>query len=397
VGYFGGGVKDRLGDITSARYLRSRSPAFTMAKMTQWVPLNDLSRQTDAIAGQLTEALERVVKRGWYVLGPENNAFETKFAAFCGVPHGIGVGNGTDAIELALRALGLKPGDAVATVANAGFYATTALLSIGAVPVFVDVEPDTYLMSATTLLRGLEAGPIRAVVVTHLFGRLADMEPIVDLCLAREIPVVEDCAQAHGAMRGGRRAGSFGTVGCFSFYPTKNLGALGDGGAVVTSDPAIAERVRSLRQYGWQEKYQVALSGGRNSRLDEMQAAVLGAKLPYVDQWSRARRAIACRYSSEITNPRITCPQLVDQSDYVAHLYVIRCEQRNDLCRHLQAAGVATDIHYPIADHQQAVLANVGRKLPVTERLATEILTLPCFPEMTNDEIYQVIQAVNAW
>jgi dTDP-4-amino-4,6-dideoxygalactose transaminase len=366
--------------------------------MTQWVPLNDLSRQTDAVGGQVVEALERVIKRGWYVLGPENEAFETNFAAFCGVSYGIGVANGTDAIELALRALGVRVGDAVATVANAGFYTTTALLSIGATPIFVDVELDTYLMSATALRRALESAPIRSVVVTHLFGRLADMEPILDLCLAREIAVIEDCAQAHGAMRAGRRAGSFGTVGCFSFYPTKNLSALGDGGAVVTSDPAIAERVRSLRQYGWEQKYQVAVSGGRNSRLDEMQAAVLRAKLPYVDQWNHTRREIACRYSSEITNPRVRCPQLIEQHDYVAHLYVIRCEQRDDLRRHLRAAGVATDIHYPIADHQQLVLTDARCcKLPVTERLAKEILTLPCFPEMTDDEITQVIQAINAW
>lgn len=366
--------------------------------MALCVPLNDLGRQTGEVACRVSGAIERVVKQGRYTLGAENAAFEADFAAFCSVSCGIAVGNGTDAIELALRGLGITAGDIVATVANAGFYTTTALLTIGAIPLFVDVEPETHVMSRRTLARVLERHPVKCVVVTHLFGRLAEMQPIIDLCQPHGIPVIEDCAQAHGAARQGRRAGSFGRLGCFSFYPTKNLGALGDGGAIVTSDSELAERIRLLRQYGWEEKYQVTLAGGRNSRLDEIQAAVLRAKLPYLDDWNYARRAIARHYSSEISNHRVVCPQIVESDEYVAHLYVVLCKERDDLRQHLFAAGVATDIHYPIPDHRQAVITNGHAcDLSVTERQAKEVLTLPCFPEMTNDEITQVIQAVNAW
>jgi dTDP-3-amino-2,3,6-trideoxy-4-keto-D-glucose/dTDP-3-amino-3,4,6-trideoxy-alpha-D-glucose/dTDP-2,6-dideoxy-D-kanosamine transaminase len=364
--------------------------------MLRRIPLNDVSRPARAIGHQQTRALDRVLKRGWYILGPENEAFEQAFAAYCGVNHAIGVANGTDAIELALRALGVQAGQAVATVGNAGFYATTALLAIGAVPIFVDVDPDTQLMSLDALRRAVHVASPQCVVVTHLYGRLADVEEIIAVCAARGIPVIEDCAQAHGARRGNRRAGSFGAAGCFSFYPTKNLGALGDGGAVVTRDLNIANRVRSLRQYGWDAKYRITRRHGRNSRLDEIQAAVLHAKLPYLDDWNSHRRDIARRYTSEISHPGVKCPTGFGD-DHVAHLYVIRCENRDGLRRHLESAGIATEIHYPIPDHHQPAFHFSSTSLPVTERLADEVLTLPCFPEMTDDEITGVIRAVNAW
>ena len=360
------------------------------------VPLNDVSRHTRAIVDQQTRALDRVLKRGWYILGPENDTFEQAFAAYCGVTHAIGVANGTDALELALRALGVQAGQAVATVGNAGFYATAALLAIGAVPVFVDVDPETQLMSLDALRRAVHRASPQCVVVTHLYGRLADVEEIIDVCAARGIPVIEDCAQAHGARRGNRRAGSFGAAGCFSFYPTKNLGALGDAGAVVTRDLNIANRVRSLRQYGWDGKYRITRRHGRNSRLDEIQAAVLRAKLPYLDDWNSRRRDIARRYTNEISHPRVKCPTGFGD-DHVAHLYVIRCENRAALRRHLESEGIVTDIHYPIPDHHQPAFDFNSTGLPVTERLADEVLTLPCFPEITEDEIIRVIRAVNAW
>jgi dTDP-3-amino-2,3,6-trideoxy-4-keto-D-glucose/dTDP-3-amino-3,4,6-trideoxy-alpha-D-glucose/dTDP-2,6-dideoxy-D-kanosamine transaminase len=361
------------------------------------VPLNDLVRQNRLIHDELAASARRVIERGWYVLGSEGAEFEKTFAAYCAVLHAVGVANGTDGIELALRAVGVDDGHKVATVANAGFYASTAIHAIGARPLYVDVDPATHSMSVDSLNRELARNDVRAVIATHLYGRLADVETITAICKPLGIPVIEDCAQAHGANRNGRAAGSFGAAGCFSFYPTKNLGALGDGGAVTTSDAAIAGRLRELRQYGWDKKYQVSRSGGRNSRLDELQAALLLAKLPHLERWNEGRRAIARRLSNEIRHPRIKCPQDFG-TDNVAHLFVLRCDDRGGFQRHLEARGVSSDIHYPIPDHQQpAYAASSSHELPETERLAKEIITIPCFPEMEEEEISQVIDAVNSW
>jgi aminotransferase EvaB len=361
------------------------------------VPLNDLVRQNRLIHDELAAAARRVIERGWYVLGSEGAEFEKTFAAYCGVPYAVGVANGTDGIELALRAVGVDAGHNVATVANAGFYASTAIHAVGARPLYVDVDPATHLMSVDPLNRELARNDVRAVIATHLYGRLADVETITAICKPLGIPVIEDCAQAHGANRHGRAAGSFGTAGCFSFYPTKNLGALGDGGAVTTSDAAIAGRLRELRQYGWDKKYQVSRSGGRNSRLDELQAALLLVKLPHLDRWNEGRRAIARRLSNKIRHPRIKCPRDFGTDD-VAHLFVLRCDDRGGFQRHLEARGVSSDIHYPIPDHRQpAYAAFSSRELPETDRLAKEIVTVPCFPEMEEEEISQVIDAINSW
>jgi aminotransferase EvaB len=365
--------------------------------MLRRVPLNDLVRQNWLIRDDLLVAACRVIERGWYILGSEGTDFEAAFATYCGVSHAIGVANGTDAIELALRALGVGKGDKVATVANAGFYASTSILAVGAQPVYVDVVAETSSMSIESLTRELERGEVRAVIATHLYGRLADIEKIVAICKPLGIPVVEDCAQAHGARRNGRAAGSFGAAGCFSFYPTKNLGALGDGGAVTTSDTGTAERLRELRQYGWGKKYQVSRMGGRNSRLDELQAALLMAKLPHLDRWNENRRKLAHRYSKEITNSRVKCPKNFG-TDNVAHLFVVRCPDRDSFRQHLQAQGVSSDIHYPIPDYQQPAYAdNKVDRLAETERLAKEIVTIPCFTEMEEEEINMVIAAVNGW
>lgn len=364
--------------------------------MTKRVPLNDLVRQNRQLHEALASAARRVVERGWYVLGSECSEFEREFARYCGSADCIGVANGTDAIELALRALGVAPGDRVATVANAGFYSSTAIHAIGAVPVYVDVG-ETHAMSVTSLREALTAGGVRAVIVTHLYGRLAHVEQVVAICKPLGIAVLEDCAQSHGASRGGRKAGSFGTAGCFSFYPTKNLGALGDGGAVTTDDAAFAARLRELRQYGWDSKYRVGRSGGRNSRLDEMQAAMLRIKLPHLDRWNEERRAIARRYAREMQNPRVRCPDDFGP-DNVAHLFVVCCEDRDSLRKHLDGRGVSSDIHYPIPDHRQPGYSGAASLcLPETERLSAQIVTIPCFAELAEDEIRQVIQAVNGW
>lgn len=363
----------------------------------QRVPLNDLLRQNNSIRDDLVASASRVIDRGWFILGEEGARFEAAFAAYCSVRHAIGVANGTDAIELALRAAGVKAADAVATVANAGFYSSTAIRAIGAQPLYVDVDATTQLMELASLRRALESRSVAAVVVTHLYGQLAEIEAIVSYCDTRGIVVIEDCAQAPGARRDGKMAGNFGKAGCFSFYPTKNLGALGDAGVITTDDPAFATRLRELRQYGWDQKYRVSRTGGRNSRLDEMQAALLLAKLPHLDAWNEERRNIARRYVDEIRHSGIRRLQPIG-ADHVAHLFVVRCEDRDRFRRHLDLNGIATDIHYPIPDHHQPAYEGcIAAELIETERLAGEIVTIPCFNGMEEAEIRRVIAAANGW
>ena len=361
------------------------------------IPINDLSARLARHAEAIDDAIRQVVDSGRWVLGPRVEDFERQFASYLGVCECVGVANGTDAIELALRALDVTPGTLVATVANAGMYATSALLAVGARPWFMDVDADSCLVTVAEVERALSAGA-RAVVVTHLYGWVVrDIVAIAELCRRFGVPLIEDCAQAHGATVDGRRAGSFGRAAAFSFYPTKNLGALGDGGAVATSDPELAWRLRQLRQYGWGSKYRVDVAGGRNSRLDEMQAAVLAALLPGLDSANERRRAIARTYGTGIRHPLVEAP-LPGVGD-VAHLYVLRCRSRQSLREHLSRAGIATDIHYPIADHRQPVFADRYAEVALehTERLISEILTLPCFPELADQQVAAVINAVNGW
>jgi len=360
--------------------------------------INDLGRHTQAIQNELRTAVERVLRSGWFVLGPEVAAFETEFARYCGVEHCVSLANGTDALELALRALNIGAGKNVLTVANAGMYSTAAILAAGATPVFADVRAETLLVDSAGVARMFEQQRIDAIIVTHLYGLLADIRQLVELAREYGIPLIEDCAQAHGAALGQRKAGSFGDIGCFSFYPTKNLGALGDGGAIVTSQPELAARVRQLRQYGWSSKYHAALSGGRNSRLDEMQAAVLRVMLPCLDQWNARRREIAARYSSGISQRRVKVPPEYG-NEYVAHLYVVRTTERDRLRQHLADAAIPSDVHYPMPDYAQVACREMydGVDLPVTAQACNEVLTLPCFPEMRDDEIDTIIARVNSW
>lgn len=359
--------------------------------------INDLSLHNSAIAEALHRAAGRVIDSGWYAMGPEVTAFEKAFAAYCGATDAMGVANGTEAIELALRALGVNASDEVITVANAGFYSSTAIRAIGAVPVYVDIQESDLLMDVACAEKAITP-KTKAIIVTHLFGQLAEMSPLCTLAKKHGIALVEDCAQSHGATANGKRAGSFGDIAAFSFFPTKNLGALGDGGAVVTSDAALATRVRSLRQYGWTTKYTVADGGARNSRLDEMQAALLSVKLPLLDGWNEKRRQIAKRYAEKITNSAVRVPA-IGGIDHVAHLYVIRCTQRDALKKHLHDHGIASDIHYPILDTQQPVTKGAFAKvtLPVSEKMCGEILTLPCYPELTLDEVDVVASCINNW
>jgi dTDP-4-amino-4,6-dideoxygalactose transaminase len=285
----------------------------------------------------------------------------------------------------------------VLTVANAGGYATTAIRATGATPAYVDVDADLLGMDPAPLAHAITPRT-RAIVVTHLYGRLAHIDAIARLAQERDVPLIEDCAQAHGASLDGRKAGTFGAVGCYSFYPTKNLGALGDAGALVTSDPALAARIAELRTYGWRSKYRVATPGGMNSRMDELQAAVLRVKLPHLDAWNARRREIALRYAAAIENPLIELPPTLPGSDDVVHLYVVRTEQRDALRAHLGAVGIATDVHYPVPDHRQPGWADAKPpRLPHTERACDEVLTLPCYPELKEAEIAAVAAACNAW
>lgn len=343
----------------------------------------------------LSASIGRVLDRHRYILGAEVAAFERAFADYCGVAECVAVANGTDALEIAMAALSLGPGDPVAMVANAGPYGSCAARNLGVEPRYVEIDPQTRTMAVDALAAAIEEA--KAVIVTHLFGQLGDVEAIVDLAAGHGVPVIEDCAQSHGAMREGRRAGSFGTVGTFSFYPTKNLGALGDGGALVTNDVQLAARMRALRQYGWTEKYRVTIRGGRNSRLDEMQAAVLLDKLRCLDGWNEQRRAIARRYVQAFSDLPMALPPSTG-TDSVSHLFVIEIDDRDAFRARLLELGVATDVHYPVADHCQpayrAETADVS--LPATESSCDRVVSLPCYPGMSEEDMGRVIQAVRA-
>jgi dTDP-4-amino-4,6-dideoxygalactose transaminase len=369
--------------------------------------VNDLSRHVGPLLVEITESLSRVVSSGWFVLGREVRAFEDEFAAYLDVPHCVGVASGSDALELALRAVGVTGGDRVLTVANAGGYASLAVLAIGATPVYVDVDPRTLLIAPAEFERALaccrEDRLPRAVVVTHLYGQVADVAALGEIAQRFGVAVVEDCAQAHGASLDGRRCGGLADAAAFSFYPTKNLGALGDGGAVTTRHAAVAGRVLALRQYGWSAKYRADEPGGRNSRLDEMQAAVLRVLLPRLDSWNERRRAIAALYREGLAgHPRLS-PIGADRTGDVSHLFVVRTPEREGLQRALADEGISTDVHYPVPDYDQpAVRAQLGRAaptepLPVTAAASRDVLTLPCFPELQDAEVVRVSAAVARW
>ena len=363
-----------------------------MTTDTRTIPLFSAALANQGI--DLAGALLRVLDSNYFVMGKEVAKFEEEFAAYTGIAHCISVANGTDALELALRALDLQPGQAVACVANASFYSATAIHLAGGVPLYVDVDEQSLTMAPQTLERALRDKPA-AVIVTHLYGQLAAIEDLAAMCRAAGVPLIEDCAQSHGASRGGRQAGSFGDIACFSFYPTKNLGALGDGGAVLTADDKLATRLKGLRQYGWAKKYEVAMLGGGNSRLDELQAAVLRAKLPLLERHNARRRAIAARYNEAFAGLPLRLPVSVGP-DFAGHLYVVRTDRRDDFRAHLAGCGVATDIHYPVPDIRQPAFGGRydGMTLPVSEAACATVVSLPCFPGLPDEDVERVVRAV---
>jgi dTDP-4-amino-4,6-dideoxygalactose transaminase len=344
-------------------------------------------------AAEIGRAIDRVVASGWFVLGPEVEAFEREFAAASGAAHAVGVGNGTDAIALALRALGIGPGDEVITSALSAAYTALAIMMIGARPVFVDVDPVRLTIDPNRIADAI--GPkTRAIVPVHLYGQAADLRAIAAVAARHHLAIVEDCCQAHLATCDGTPVGTIGAAGAFSFYPTKNLGALGDGGAVVTDDGAIAASIKRLRNGGQTDRYHHQ-DAGINSRLDEMQAAILRARLPHLRAWTDRRRQLAARYRRRLAAPCVEVPAAVDQG-HVYHLFVVRSAARRLLQAHLGAAGVETLIHYPVPiPRQPAVASSHPAACPAADRACDEVLSLPLHPALRDDEVDRVADAVN--
>ena len=358
------------------------------------IPVFDLKAQYNALKPELDAAALRVMASGWFVHGAEHAAFEQEFAAYCDAKHGIGLATGTDAIRIGLQTLGVGPGDEVITVANVGMPPVVAIKEAGATPVFVDVDPATRNIDPTLIAAAITPRT-KAVLAVHLFGHPVDVDPILDVIRPHGIKLLEDCAQAHGARYKGRRVGSMGDAAAFSFYPTKNLGAYGDGGFLTTSDDDVADRARLLRGYGWRQKY-ISESHGFNSRLDEMQAAILRVKLRHLDAANDERRRRAALYDEALEG--ITIQATAAWAEPVYHLYVIEVDGRDELRAALQAAGVGTDVHYPLASHLQPACANLGMgpgSLPVTEALAKRVLSLPMYPELPIDHVERVAEIVS--
>lgn len=360
------------------------------------VLFGDLGRHYRTYKTEIDAAVQRVLESGWFVLGKEVERFEKRFAEYVGVQHAVGVGSGTEAIHLALLAADVQPGDEVITVANTAIPTLSAISFAGATPVFVDVDSDFYTLRPD-LLETAITPRTRAIVPVHLFGQCCNMYEIREVAIKYRLPVVEDCAQAHGSEWEGIPAGTWGLLGCFSFYPSKNLGAFGDGGMVVTEDDELAERLKRLRNYGQTRRY-VHESIGFNSRLDEMQAAILDAQLDFLESWNDRRRAIANLYRQQITNPRIVLPKEATNAFHIYHLFVIQSENRDKLREFLLKRGVETQIHYPIPCYQQKAYAHLGvatGHCPTTERLAGRILSLPIYPELDDEQIIYIAQCIN--
>ncbi len=347
----------------------------------------------------LLPLIATTLDRGTYILGEEVEAFEREFAAYIGGNSCIGVANGTDAILYALKGLGVEPGDEVVTVSHTAVATVAAIELLGATPVFADIDPLTRCMCPTSLSAVLSPR-VKAIVVVHIYGQPAHLDRIVAIANERGVPVVEDCAQAHGASCGSRKVGSMGIVSAFSFYPTKNLGALGDGGAIVVrDDPALAERIRIMRQYGWKERY-ISLRAGGNSRLDELQAAILRYRLTKLDERNTRRRAIASFYAEAFAELPLHLPQRIEGTTHVMHQFVIESDEREAIKDHLASRGVFAALHYPLAVHQQPAYESRIRgsdSLPHTEALYRRLLSLPMYPQLTSESVELVAKAVRSY
>jgi len=366
----------------------------------------DLKKVNERFRGEMDVATKRVLDSGWYLLGNEVEAFEREFAAYCGVKHAIGVANGLDALKLIVQAMVIGPGDEVIAPANTYIASLIAISANGATPILVEPDPNTCLIDPTKIEAAITPRT-KAIMVVHLYGRAMEMSKVWELAKTHGLKVIEDSAQAHGAMFDGRRAGALGDASGFSFYPGKNLGCLGDGGAVTTNDDALAVKIRALRNYGSDVKYHFPYRG-TNSRLDEIQAAWLRVKLPHLDADNARRAEIAARYCAEIKNPQVRLPvnpnlqpstfNFQPALAHVFHVFTIFCERRDELQKHLEERGIQTVIHYPIPPHRQPAYTEWhGLKLPITERIHETELSLPISPVMTDDEVAAVIDSVNSF
>ncbi len=359
------------------------------------IPLNDLKAEYASIQPEMDAAIQRVISNTSFILGKEVAEFEKNFASFCQASHCVGVDSGTAALHLALLILGIQPGDEVVTTTHT-FIATAEVISvIGARPVFVDIDPRTYNLDPQQLERAITPRT-RAIIPVHLYGQPAEMDAILDIARRHNLPVIEDAAQAHGAEYRGRRAGTMGDIACFSFYPGKNLGAYGDGGALVTNNAEYAARAKMLRDHGRTDKYAHQIVG-YGYRLDALQAAILGAKLPHLDAWNARRREVAACYDQLLKDADVVTPYVPPDISPVFHVYCIRHKNRDALRAHLKECGVDTGIHYPIPLHLQPVYQSLGYKagdFPNAEKAANEILSLPIYPAMTEAQIRQIVDAI---
>lgn len=359
--------------------------------------MNDLKAEPAALREEILAVVSRVIDSGWYVLGKEVELFERAWAEVCGVPHAVGVGNGMDALEISLRSLDIGPGDEVITTPMTAFATVLAILRAGAIPVLADMDPDTALLSRESVARCISP-KTKAIILVHLYGQLSDMDEWLKLSKQYNVYLIEDCAQSHLAIWRGRVAGSFGVMGAYSFYPTKNLGALGDGGMLITGDLYLAERASRLRNYGQSVRYQHP-EIGMNSRLDEMHAAILKTRLNWLPKFTLRRREVAQKYIYGIQNSlvrKLAAPQ--EEGSHVYHLFVITCEQRDALQSHLESHGIQTYCHYPVPVHHQHPCSGLDRDpqgLAASERHARTCLSLPCHPQMTDEQVDAVIEAVN--
>lgn len=361
------------------------------------IPFGNLKRQYEQLREQIDAATREVYESGWFILGSQVQNFEAKFAEYCGANYAIGVGSGTEALHLALIACGVRPGDEVITVSNTCVPTLSAVSFAGAVPVFVDIDETTFTINPS-LIEARITPKTKAILPVHLYGQCADMDPILEIARQYGLVVVEDCAQAHGSQYKGRMAGTMGDAGAFSFYPSKNLGAFGDAGLVLTNHETIAETLIELRNYGQEKRYYHSIKGF-NSRLDEVQAAILKTKLPYLDTWNHRRREIARRYQEAFSQVGLCCPLETRDRFHIYHLYVLRVSQRDRFQNLLEEKAIATIVHYPIPVHLQEAYAECrtqSKYLPLTEQLADEIISLPLYPELTDEEVDYIIQTVLA-
>jgi len=363
--------------------------------MNMKVPFVDLVAQYNSIKTPVEEAMFNVVRSSAFILGPDVKQFEAEFATFCEAEHAIGVDSGTSALELALRAFEIGPGDEVITAANTFIATVLAISYVGAKPVLVDVDPLTYNIDPTQITKAITK-KTKAIIPVHLYGQPVDMDPIMEIAKKHSLFVIEDACQAHGSRYKGKRAGSIGHAAAFSFYPSKNLGAYGDGGIITTNDAKIAESIRMLRNYGEKAKYHHDLQG-YNRRLDTIQAAVLRVKLPHLDAWNANRRRHADMYDELFTGSNLVIPTVASFAEPVWHLYVIQVDDRDNIRNKLGERGVSTGIHYPIPIHLQKAYQNLGYKngdFPVTEKLADRILSLPMYAELTPDMVKYTVDSV---